>query len=81
MPDGRSLLYSVITGPRESHDLWKLTLDTGAVTRLTKLRGRRGNLSENFTTDGRYLSITPGKKMMVTSGSWIRRHPHGTEQG
>jgi Tol biopolymer transport system component len=56
--DGRSIYYSVITGPRENHDIWKLLLDEGNVTRLTKLEGRPGNIGEVFSTDGRYLYFT-----------------------
>jgi TolB protein len=57
-PDGRSIYYSVVTGPRENHDLWKLSLETGKVSRLTKLAGRRGYLGYSFATDGRYLYFT-----------------------
>jgi len=41
-----------------NHDLWKLSLDRGQVSRLTKLQGRRGTLGQVFTTDGRYLYFT-----------------------
>ena len=56
--DGQSIYYSVITGPRENHDFWKLSLDDGKVSRLTKLEGRRGNIGDVFATDGRYLYFT-----------------------
>jgi Tol biopolymer transport system component len=57
-PDGQSIYYTVITGPRENYDLWKLSLETGEVSRLTKLVGRRGSLGYVFATDGRYLYFT-----------------------
>jgi Tol biopolymer transport system component len=57
-PDGRAIYYSVVTGPREDHDLWKLSLDTNEVSRVTRLDGRRGNLGYIFATDGRYLYFT-----------------------
>jgi Tol biopolymer transport system component len=57
-PDGRSIIYSVIFGPTEHHHLWQLSLDTGSVTQLTRLEGRRGGLNENFTTDGRSIYFT-----------------------
>ena len=66
-PDGQSIYYTVITGPRENHDLWKLSLETGAVSRLTKLFGRRGFLGYSFATDGRYLYYT-WSETLVTSG-------------
>ena len=58
MPDGRSLIYSVIFGPREHQELWMLSLERGTVRQLTKLEGRRGGLNENFTTDGRDIYFT-----------------------
>ena len=57
-PDGQSLYYSVITGPRDRHDFWKVSLGNGKVSRLTKLEGRRGNIGYDFATDGRYLYFT-----------------------
>jgi Tol biopolymer transport system component len=56
--DGRSIYYSVITGPREKHDFWKLSVRDSKVSRLTKLEGRRGNIGSNFATDDRYLYFT-----------------------
>jgi hypothetical protein len=56
--DGRSIYYSVITGPREKHDFWQLSLADGKVSRLTKLEGRRGNIGGAFATDDRYLYFT-----------------------
>lgn len=53
--DGQSIYFSVITGPRETHDLWKLSLLDGAGSRLTQLGGRRGHIDDGFSTDGRYL--------------------------
>jgi hypothetical protein len=55
LPDGRSILYSVITGPIEDRQIWRGTLADGQASRVTHLTGRRGDLSENFTTDGKYL--------------------------
>ena len=56
--DGQSIYYSVITGPREKHDFWKLSLGDSKVSRLTKLEGRRGNIGDQFATDGRSLYFT-----------------------
>jgi len=56
--DGQSIYYSVITGPREKHDFWKLSLGDRKVSRLTKLEGRRGNIGDQFATDGRSLYFT-----------------------
>jgi Tol biopolymer transport system component len=56
--DGRSIYYSVISGPRENHDLWRLFLEAGKVSRLTKLEGRRGRLGYIFSVDARYLYLT-----------------------
>jgi Tol biopolymer transport system component len=56
--DGQSIYYSVVTGPREKHDFWKVSLGNGKVSRLTKLEGRRGNIDYDFATDGRYLYFT-----------------------
>ena len=53
--DGQSILFSVISGPVEDHELWRLSLRDGKSSRLTDLRGRRGELVENFATDGKYL--------------------------
>jgi len=57
-PDGQSILFSVITGPIQNHDLWRLSLKDGTVSRLTKLEGRRGNLSADLATDGQYVYFT-----------------------
>ena len=56
--DGQSIYYSVVTGPREKHDFWKVSLGNGKVSRLTKLEGRRGNIGSDFATDDRYLYFT-----------------------
>jgi dipeptidyl aminopeptidase/acylaminoacyl peptidase len=53
--DGQSIYYSVITGPRDRHDFWKLSLTDGAVSRVTKLEGRRGDISDALAVDDRYL--------------------------
>ena len=53
--DGQSIYFSVVTGPRETHDVWQLSLHSGAVSRLTKLEGRRGNIDTEISSDGRYL--------------------------
>jgi Tol biopolymer transport system component len=54
-PDGRAIYYSVVTGPRQNHDIWKLSLGDGTVSRFTKLEGRRGDLNDCFTSDDRFL--------------------------
>ena len=57
--DGQSIYYHGITGPREQHDFWKLSLNDDKVSRVTTLEGRRGNIGSNmFATDGRYLYFT-----------------------
>jgi eukaryotic-like serine/threonine-protein kinase len=56
--DGRWIYYSVIGGPREQQDFWKLSLNDGTISRVTRLEGRRGNIGDNFATDGRYLYFT-----------------------
>lgn len=53
--DGQSIYFSVIAGPRETHDFWKLSLSNGALSRVTKLEGRRGNIGDIFAVDSRYL--------------------------
>jgi Tol biopolymer transport system component len=53
--DGRSLYYSVNSGPREDQDLWRLSLADGAISRLTRLEGRRGSLGYYFASDAQYL--------------------------
>ena len=55
--DGRSIYYSVVSGPREDHDLWRLSLADGAISRLTRLEGRRGRLGYYFAADARYLYV------------------------
>ena len=42
--DGRSIYYSVNSGPPEDQDLWRLSLADGTISRLTRLEGRRGSL-------------------------------------
>jgi Tol biopolymer transport system component len=56
--DGKSIYYCVFTGPREKHGFWKLSLDDGKVSRLTKFEGRRGNIGTVFAADNRYLYFT-----------------------
>jgi Tol biopolymer transport system component len=56
--DGKSVYYTVVVGPKDNHDLWELSLDSGKVSRLTTLQGRRGTLGQIFTTHGRYLYFT-----------------------
>jgi Tol biopolymer transport system component len=56
--DGRSMYYSVVSGPREDHDLWKLSLGDGTISRLTTLRGRRGGIGSALAADERYLYYT-----------------------
>ena len=52
-----SIYYSVIGGPPEHHDLWRLSLADGAISRLTKLEGQRGRLGYYFAADARYLYL------------------------
>ena len=52
---GDAVYYSVIEGPPEEHDLWRLSLTTGTTSRLTKLAGPRGHLGYVFSADDRYL--------------------------
>ena len=54
MMDG-SIYYSVSSGPSEDRDLWRLSLADGAISRLTRLEGRRGLLGFSFAADARYL--------------------------
>jgi Tol biopolymer transport system component/serine/threonine protein kinase len=56
--DGQSIYYSVISGPREHHGFWKLSLGDGKNSRLTQLQGRPGNIGNAFATDDRYLYFT-----------------------
>ena len=35
--------------------MWRLSLRDGKASPLTDLRGRRGDLVENFASDGKYL--------------------------
>jgi eukaryotic-like serine/threonine-protein kinase len=56
--DDQSLYYCVITGPRDKHGFWKLSLASGDISRLTKLEGRRGSIGYDFAIDGRYLYFT-----------------------
>ena len=53
LPDGKSLLYSVIDGPSEDQQVWRVSLADGKVSRVTQFAGRRGSLNENFATDGK----------------------------
>jgi Tol biopolymer transport system component len=55
--DGRSIYYSVVTGPREDHGIWRLSLADGATSRLSRLEGRRGLLGYDFSADARYLYV------------------------
>ena len=54
-PDGQSVLFSVTRSPREDREVWRLSLADRKAQRLTDLRGRRGELGENFATDGKSL--------------------------
>jgi Tol biopolymer transport system component len=56
--DGQSIYYVVNSGPRENHDIWKLSLGDGKVSRLTKLEGRHGNIGYTLSSDSRYLYFT-----------------------
>jgi Tol biopolymer transport system component len=56
--DGRSIYYSVVSGPPEDRDLWRLALADGKISRLTRLEGRRGTLAYYFAADAQYLYVT-----------------------
>jgi Tol biopolymer transport system component len=51
--DGQYIYYSVIGGPQE--DLWRLSLATGQVSRLTQLAGPRGQIGYTFAADERFV--------------------------
>ena len=53
--DAKSILFSVVDGAPEDREIWRMLLADGTASRLTQLRGRRGDLNENFATDGKYL--------------------------
>ena len=54
-PDGQSVLFSVIRSPREDREVWRLSLANRKAQPLTDLRGRRGELGENFASDEKSL--------------------------
>jgi Tol biopolymer transport system component len=56
--DGRSIYFSVVSGPLEDHDLWSVSLADGTTSRLTKLEGRRGRLGYYFAADERNVYFT-----------------------
>ena len=56
--DGRSVLYSVVTGPPASHGVYKFSLADRAVSRMTKLEGRRGRLGYYFAAGAQHLYVT-----------------------
>ena len=56
MMDALSTTASTI-GPREDQGLWRLSLADGAISRLTRLEGRRGDLGSNFAANARYLYV------------------------
>jgi Tol biopolymer transport system component len=56
--DGRSVFYSVVVGPREQQDLWRLSLADGAISRLTQLEGRRGRIGYYYVADASNLYFT-----------------------
>ena len=56
--DGQSIYYSVIDGPRENLDIWRLWLNDGKISRVTQLQGRRGRLGYVFSVDAQYLYLT-----------------------
>jgi len=68
--DGQSIYYSVITGPREKHDFWKLSLSDGAVSRITKLEGRRGDISDALAVDVEKTHRRVGPQF-VARKTWI----------
>ena len=59
--DGHSIYYGVVTGPREAHDLWRVSLVDGSISPLTNLQGRRGRLGYVFSADAQYLYFTWGE--------------------
>jgi Tol biopolymer transport system component len=56
--DGQSIYFSVVQGPSEHHDIWRLSLRDGKTTRLTRFEGRRGALGYYFAVDARYFYFT-----------------------
>ena len=56
--DGRAIYFSVVTGPPEHWDIWRLLLADGKISRLTSLQGRRGALGYYFASDAQYLYAT-----------------------
>ena len=55
--DGRSIYYSVFNGLPEDRGFWRLSLADGAISPLTRLVGRRGDLGYYFAADARYLYV------------------------
>jgi dipeptidyl aminopeptidase/acylaminoacyl peptidase len=53
--DSHAVYYSVISGPREHQGHWRLLLENGTHSQLTRLEGRRGVIGDMFSTDDRYL--------------------------
>jgi Tol biopolymer transport system component/predicted Ser/Thr protein kinase len=56
--DGQWIYYSVVQGPPEHHDLWRVSLGTGQISRLTALAGPRGQIGYSFATDDRNVYFT-----------------------
>jgi Tol biopolymer transport system component len=56
--DGRSICYSVLQGPAELYDLWRVSLADGRTSRLTRLEGRRGQLGYYYAADAQHLYFT-----------------------
>jgi Tol biopolymer transport system component len=56
--DGQTVYYGVVTGPRTSHDLWRLSLADRSTRRLTQLENRRGRLGYIFSAGGGDLYFT-----------------------
>ena len=54
-PDGESIYY---VGTEERPALWEYSLEESTERRLTDLVGRRGQLSYELATDGRFLYFT-----------------------
>jgi serine/threonine protein kinase len=73
--DGQSIYYGIIAGPREKQDFWKLALNDGKVSRLTKLEGRRGKINESFAADSRYLYFTWQGSSSSPCPSWRLPRP------
>jgi Tol biopolymer transport system component len=55
--DGRSIFFSITTGPVEGQGVWRLALADGIFHQATKLEGRPGRIGYLFAVDDRYVYI------------------------